>query len=129
MSIEELIRRHGLEPHPFEGWWRETAHLKGQSREGLQLIGAADEAHWHRIDAQTTYRLEEKGPAVISLSRDGQTAAGHRLVAPGSTLTVEAGVLRALSCLGAAALLRITLKPDCRVTDRDLMPDDWFPKP
>ncbi|MEM1380444.1 MAG: hypothetical protein AAGH41_07465 [Pseudomonadota bacterium] len=117
-----------MEPHPFEGWWRQTGRTLGAAREGLQLFAATDEAGWHRMPAETTYRLEEGGPVTLSLSFDQRTATARRLMQPGDALTVTPGTLRALACLGAAALVHIVLKPDCALTDRVLMPDDWFPQ-
>ncbi|MEM0930328.1 MAG: hypothetical protein AAGI89_13660 [Pseudomonadota bacterium] len=106
---------------------REVAHVPGESREILQALHGAEEAAWHKIDVPVTYRLEEGGPLIISVSSDETYADSHRLIAPGHALMVEPGAARTLTCLGAAVLFHITLTPDIGLTDRRLMPDDWFP--
>lgn len=128
-SADDLIAEHRLEPHPFEGYWRETGHERGLWREGLQLLKAVDEASWHGIEAEVSYTLVEGGPVAISLSANRTTAYGHKLLAPGDAVKVGPGVLRAISCLGAFALMRLRVEPDAALTDRQLMPDDWYPKP
>ncbi|GGY45135.1 hypothetical protein [Parvularcula lutaonensis] len=128
-SPEDLIRQHALLPHPFEGHWRETAHVKGIRREGLQLLTALDEAGWHGVEAEVSYTLEEGGPVALSLSSNRRTAYGYRLLTPGDAVKVGPAVLRAISCLGGHALLRLRLEPDVALTDRQLMPDDWYPQP
>ncbi|NRA29250.1 MAG: hypothetical protein HRU11_03230 [Parvularculaceae bacterium] len=128
MSLDPLIAKHRLSPHPFEGWWRALDESAGPTSEALQLLGALDEAGWHRFPAQVTYRLEEGGPVAITVSDDGEQASARRLVAVGDTLTVEPHEIRAVSCLGRAALLHLTVEPARPLTDRELMPDDWFPK-
>ena len=128
MTPESLIVQHRLEPHPFEGWWRPTSRAPGEYLEGLQLFRAMDEAGWHRFPSAITYSLVEGGPMVISLSPDGCQAEARRLVAEGDSINVEQAALRALSCLGSVALLRLTIRPDCALTDRELMPDDWYPQ-
>ncbi|MEO1041338.1 MAG: hypothetical protein AAFX52_03525 [Pseudomonadota bacterium] len=48
-------------------------------------------------------------------------------MAPGQAVEISHGLARTLSCLGASVLFRVTLTPDAALTDRILMPDDWFP--
>lgn len=129
MTIGSLINAKGLASHPFEGHWRETEHVLGEKRCGQQLLSAMDEAGWHSYEAEVTYTLKEAGPVAISLSHNGVTAYGHRLIEVGDTLKVGPGVLRSISCLGAHALLEETFSPDIALTDRQLMPDNWFPNP
>lgn len=94
----------------------------------LQFLGASDEAHWHRIDADVTYTLKRGGPLSISVSCDGISASGHRLVARNDSLVVTGNAIRALSCLGAEALFQVDVPPGFSVSDRQLMPDNWYPK-
>ncbi|MEM9837977.1 MAG: cupin domain-containing protein [Pseudomonadota bacterium] len=128
MTVDALIRAHQMQPHPFEGWWRQTARDVGEKREGLQLFSAMDEAGWHRMPAAMVYSLKDGGPVAISTSHDRRTAHADRLIRQGDSLPVAPGTLRALSCLGSFALLSVVLTPDCALTDRILMPDDWFPQ-
>ena len=95
----------------------------------MQLLTGIDEAGWHTLDAETSYTLMEGGPVAITLSHNGTSAYGHRLLAPSDSLKVGPGVLQATSCLGAFALLRVQLSPDAALTDRKLAPDDWVPGP
>ncbi|MEM9810139.1 MAG: cupin domain-containing protein [Pseudomonadota bacterium] len=129
MKSDDLITAHALRPHPFEGYWRETAHQSGQSREGLQLLMATDEAGWHQIRADVTFTLLEGGPIAMSLSGDGKTATGYHLTAPGQSFAIGPDIYRAIACLGAYALVSVSFSPDISISDRDLMPDDWYPKP
>lgn len=129
MTLEEIIAARRLVPHPFEGYWRETAHVGGSHRMGEQLLCATDEAGWHSYEAEITYRLEVGGPVAITLSHDGVSAYGQRLLTPGDTLQVASGVLRTVSCLGRHAILVITFAPDAALTDRQFMPDNWYPSP
>ncbi len=105
----------------------EASHVAGESRELLQALHGAEEAAWHKIDVPTTYSLEEGGPLIVSVSPDDVYADSHRLVAPGQAFTVEPGAARTLTCLGAFVLFRVTMAPDVSLTERVLMPDDWFP--
>lgn len=122
-----MIRAHRLAPHPFEGWWREAVHRPGEKRQGLHLLGALDEVGWHRVPADVSYRLAEGGPVSITVSPDGRVARPYRLIRAGDSATVPWGQIQALTCLGSAALLVVTLTPDCALTERELMPDNWFP--
>lgn len=127
MNLEALITQHRLSPHPFEGWWRPLEDDAACARQALQLLSALDDAGWHRFPTQVTYRLEEGGPVVISVSADGDKATANRLVTEGDTLTVEDHEIRAVSCLGRGALLHLSMEHARPLTDRELMPDNWFP--
>lgn len=129
MSVADLIAEHRLEPHPFEGWWRQTRLLPGKERAGLHLLSGLDEVPWHGIGAEVSYTLLAGGPVSVSTSPDGQRAAAHRLVRPADQVRLAEGALHALSCLGPFALLEVTLRPDLPLTARHLMPDDWYPQP
>ena len=76
-----------------------------------------------------TLTLIEGGPVALSLSGDGQSATGYHLTTAGQSFTIGPDMYRAMSCLGAYALLKLSLSPDISVSDRDLMPDDWYPQP
>ncbi|MEO1657357.1 MAG: hypothetical protein AAFR65_06515 [Pseudomonadota bacterium] len=101
--------------------------MPGESRTVLQALHGAEEAAWHKIDVKALYRLHEGGPLVVSVSPDDRYADCHRLVMPGQKVEVEAQAARTLTCLGAYVFFAITLTPDAGLTDRSLMPDDWYP--
>jgi hypothetical protein len=120
LTLRELIERHRLETHPFEGYFAED-------EDGyLQALGALDEAHWHRVEGEVAYALVEGGPAVLTFSADDRTARAVRLSAPGQSVLVPSGAARTFSCLGQAALLHVGA--DLGPAARYLMPDHWFPQ-
>ena len=116
-------------PHPFEGAWREREHEPGFRRQIEQRLLATEEAAWHVIKAEVRYRLIEGGPVVVSVSPDGIEAHAYKLLRDGDGIAVLAGKARTISCLGAEATLSLTFSPDIPISQRDLLPDDWYPGP
>ncbi len=127
MSLTEVISRRQMRPHPFEGHW---APLSTDPESGfLQCLSATEEAYWHRISAEVSYKVVEGGPLAVSVCEDGETAKGRQLLSGEPALTVREGAARTLSCLGAYVLFEVTSRPPTGPAERDLMPDGWYPKP
>ena len=129
-TIEEAAEAYRLAPDPDVGWSRQTDHVPGRLRAFLLLLDAAGFAPWHRVHAEVVWTHEDGGACALSRSADGVSAdAVHLGVTPGLArwARVPEGHAQALEPLGAWSLLRATYVPDARLTDRQAMPDDWFP--
>lgn len=127
-SIDQIVARLDLAPHPFEGWFRQTAHLPGQSRTFLLLITARTHVPWHRLPAHIHWTLKEGDRVVISHSMDGQQAEGTRLnLEDDPALLVPSKTYQTLECLGRWSLLEGRLGPDIPITERLHCPENWFP--
>ena len=131
-TAQEASFRLMLRPDPFEGWSREVAHALGARREVLQLIEATAPVPWHRLNARVLYAWEEGGPLAVSRSADGVEASCVTLggvAGQPREAELPAGEVRTLEAVGAWSVVRMVIEPDLKLTDRALMPDDWFPGP
>ena len=98
MSLDELIRRYGLSPHPEGGWYRETyrapAAMPGTQRSIctaiLYLLADGQRSRLHRIDADEIWHFHLGDPLqVIELVRDAP-ARVHVLSAERPQLVIPA---------------------------------------
>ena len=130
-TAEEAAEAYRLSPDPVQGWSRQTDHVPGRLRAFLYLLSGTDFAGWHRVPAEPVWTHEDGGACALSRSPDGVTADAVHLGASSGLARwtrVPEGHYQALEPMGAWSLLRATYVPDAKLTDRDLMPDDWFPR-
>ena len=148
MTVEPLIRRYGLEPHPEGGWYREVhrsgelvSRLDGQRRAALTailfLLPQGEISRWHRVsDADETWHHAGGAPLeLLALSPEGGELRHQRLSAvhvqpqgwPEETATplavVPAGWWQAARSLGAWSLVSCCVGPGFDFADFTLLRD------
>ena len=93
LSVEALVARLDLSPHPEGGWYRETwrAEAPAGTRAGgtaiLYLLEAGGRSHWHTVDAAELWLWHAGAPLAL-------------LTAPDEAGPVERVMLDALSPQG-----------------------------
>lgn len=130
-TAEEAAEAYRLAPDPVQGWSRQTDHVPGRLRAFLYLLSGTDFAGWHRVPAEVIWTYEDGGACALSRSPDGAKADAVHLGKAASLarwMRVPEGHYQALEPMGAWSLLRATYVPDAKLTDRVMMPDDWFPR-
>ena len=127
-GVKNAIARLGLAPHPFEGWFKETDHQRGQSRNFHLLIAAGTHVPWHRLPAQVVWQYKEGDPLGLSQSSDGVTADGIRLGPQGEAKwLVPANTYQTLETMGRWTVLEASLTPDIPISERIHCRENWFP--
>lgn len=126
-GIERIAAAHGLVPHPYEGWFRETGHVAGEERTILQLIAAGQFVPWYRLSADCRWGHEAGDPAILSTSPDGVRAAAITIAAGGREAAIAAGTWQTIETSGRWTMLRVVMVPDIAVSDRELAPEQWAP--
>lgn len=155
MTVEELIRRYDLQPHPEGGWYREVhrsaaqvTRADGQRRDALTailfLLQAGERSCWHRVrhadetwhhaggDPRELLCLPPQGGAVqrrrlLSL---GESSAPRQACPEGEPLgIVPAGWWQAAHSLGRWSLVSCCVGPGFDFADftllRDLPSPQW----
>ncbi len=98
-TVQELIERYGLAPHPEGGWYRETYRaartLPGSSRSVctaiLYLLAEGQRSRLHRIDADEIWHFHRGDPLhVVELVR-AAPARVHVLSAEAPQIVISAG--------------------------------------
>lgn len=151
MTVQELIRRYGLEPHPEGGWYRElhrsaarVSRADGQRRSALTailfLLPAGEISRWHRVSgADETWHHAGGAPLeLLRLPPGGQDArrlwlaavgddspAGEPSCDEGSTplAIVPAGWWQAARSLGCWSLVSCCVGPGFDFADFTLLRD------
>ena len=78
MTAEELIRTHGLVPHPEGGWYRET--WRAPAEPGQRAAASAvyyvmppgEESHWNRVDADEIWLWHGGDTVEVSIADSDQ---------------------------------------------------------
>ena len=110
MTVPELIRHYGLQPHPEGGWYRElhrsasrVRRADGLERSGLTtilfLLSAGVVSSWHRVTgADESWHHAGGAPLeLLCLSPRGESLQRHRLAAVESALARPSGSAPELS--------------------------------
>lgn len=135
MTVEALVRRLGLAPHPEGGFYRETfrSPVVVQTPRGPRaastaiwflLPGGAFSA-WHRVASEEVWHHYDGDPVTLhTLSPEGDYRAevlGHDVDAgQAPQRVVPAGTWQAASCEGAFALCGCTVAPGFEFSDFEL---------
>jgi uncharacterized protein len=141
LSVDEVVRRLDLRPHPEGGFYRET--FRDERRDGAgraastaiyYLLGTGDVSEWHRVDAAEIWHFYAGAPLVLTMSPDGHDAAAHHLgpdLLSGQRpqLVVPAGWWQTATSLGAWTLVGCTVAPGFRFEGFELAPPGWRPTP
>ena len=97
-SVEALITRYGLVPHPEGGWYRETYRaartLPGTGRSVctaiLYLLAAGQRSRLHRIDADEIWHFHQGDPLQLVELVAGAPARVHLLSAENPQVVIPA---------------------------------------
>ena len=122
----ELIRLHGLEPHPEGGHYRRIhasaveVEDKGLRRPAMTairyLLCAEERSAWHRVDADEAWHWQQGGPLeLLQFDAPGGVLSRTRLApAPdGEALSciVPAGTWQSARAMAGAVLVQCTVAP------------------
>jgi predicted cupin superfamily sugar epimerase len=138
LSVADVARRLGLQPHPEGGWYRETfrdgepGDGRGYSTAIYYLLGEGDRSHWHRVDAVEVWHHYAGAPLELSLSADGLAVAHHRLsgdIADGGEpqIVVPRRHWQSAVSLGAWTLVGCTVAPGFVFSGFEMAPPDFTP--
>jgi predicted cupin superfamily sugar epimerase len=137
MTLEEVIRTLGLQPHPEGGYYVETHRDEappGQRSSGTAIyyaLGHGERSHWHRIDAAEIWHFYAGAPLELSLS----TGKGVETCMLGPDLAggqrpqvvVPPHHWQAARSLDDWTLVGCTVSPGFEFSEFDIAPPDWAP--
>ena len=142
MNVEQLIRRHGLQPHPEGGWYRElhrspeSVHRQdGQRRAALTailfLLPQGEISRWHRVSHadETWHHAGGAALELVSLPPLGGDLRRQRLASAlidddsEPLAIVPAGWWQAARSLGAWSLMSCCVGPGFEFADFTLLRD------
>ena len=125
---ETLIARHGLQPHPEGGWYRETWRAEAASGERspgtaiLFLLEEGQSSHWHLVDADELWFWHVGAPLDLRIGRETVTLDGAHPQA-----RVPAGEWQAAKAQGGWAFVSCVVVPGFDFAGFTLAPPGWEP--
>ena len=138
LSSAEIIALLELERHPEGGWYRQTfedtpeAGQRAQSTAIYYLLEAADNSHWHKVDAAEVWHWYGGAPLKLLLSHEGKVideyvlgpdlAAGQR-----PQVVVPRHSWQTARSLGDWTLVGCTVAPGFQFSGFELAPAEWSP--
>jgi predicted cupin superfamily sugar epimerase len=136
-SVDALVERYGLEPHPEGGWyrrfWQHDDEHDGRPLASAihYLLPAGVASRWHRVDAAELWYHHLGDPLLLSASADGDVVEQHEL-GPGDapaqlSWAVPAGSWQSAATTGAYTLVSCTVVPAFVWDGFELAPDGWAP--
>ena len=133
MTVDRIIAKLGLQPHPEGGWYRQT--WVGPVVDGRAsgtaihfLLKAGERSHWHRVDADEVWLWHAGAPLVLSL---GETEARDLVLGPdvlggqSPQIVVPKGWWQAARSLGEWTLVSCTVSPGFRFEGFELATPDF----
>jgi predicted cupin superfamily sugar epimerase len=84
-SVESIIRRLGLTPHPEGGYFRETWRdpapdgERGSGTAIYYLLKAGEVSRWHRVDAVEIWHFYAGDPLELRIAESGAETTTHIL--------------------------------------------------
>ena len=136
MHADDVIARHGLEPHPEGGHYRETFRAeapmggRGAVSAIYYLLRAGETSAWHRIDAVEIWHHYAGASLRLSLCFDGLTVTERLLgtVADAEPhAVVPSGCWQSAVSLGEWTLVGCTVAPAFEFSGFELAPTGWRP--
>lgn len=136
MSVDAIIARLGLTPHPEGGHYRETYRHQDEGR-GLctaihYLLQQGERSHWHKVDAVEIWAWHGGEPLRLSIAEPGQKP--RDLILGGDILSghavhavVPAHAWQAAEPLGAWALVSCVVAPAFDFAGFEMAPPGWRP--
>ena len=138
-SVEELITRLGLQPHPEGGHYRETwrgpAGPDGRhiGTSIIYLLVAGRRAHWHRIDATELWHFHAGAPCHLDVFDDETGTIRTAVLGPELTgdhhpqAIVEPHRWQSAETIGEWSLVGCTVTPAFEFDHFELAPPGWEP--
>lgn len=140
-SIDQLVARLGLEPHPEGGHFRRTWTADGDGGGSgraagssiLYLLPADLDSRWHRIDAAELWHHAAGAPLQLSTWAGGSDPVHRRTLGPDLAdgevpqVVVEPHVWQSARSLGAWSLATCVVVPEFRVDGFEMLPEGWSP--
>ena len=72
MTVDEIIRNLGLQPHPEGGWYRQTWEAEDGPRASgtciYFLLSRSERSHWHKVDATEIWHFYSGAPLILRLA-------------------------------------------------------------
>jgi uncharacterized protein len=137
-TVERLVGRLGLEPHPEGGWYRQTwrhGAAEGERPAGTAiyyLLAAGQRSHWHRVDAAEVWHFYAGEPLRLSVQAgDGPTETvtlgADVLGGQQPQAVVPAGAWQSAESTGSWTLVGCTVSPGFTFEGFELAPPRWAP--
>lgn len=139
-TIDDLVLRLALEPHPEGGFYHRTWTSDERLDDGrsagssiLFLLPADVTSRWHRIDANELWQHAAGAPLRLSTWAGGSAAVQHHLLGPDLTdgevpqVVVEPHVWQSARSLGAWSLATCVVVPEFRFDGFEMLPEGWSP--
>ena len=134
-SAAEIVAEYSLAPHPEGGWFRETFRASASPGERpastsiLFLLGAGENSHWHRVDADEHWLFHAGDPLALQIvTADGGIDAliGND---PGLSpqAVVPAGAWQAARSTGRWSLVGCVVAPGFDFAGFELAEPGWQP--
>lgn len=86
MTLQDIITRLDLAPHPEGGHYRQTWIAGGEGRPSgtciYFLLGEGERSHWHKVDATEIWLYHAGAPLVLSVSATEAGPAEDLLLTP-----------------------------------------------
>jgi len=125
---QALIARHGLQPHPEGGWYRETWRAEtepGAPSAGTAILFLLEEgqgSHWHKVDAAELWFWHAGAPLDLRIGDATVT-----LEAANPQALVPAGEWQAARPRGGWAFVSCVVVPGFDFAGFTLAPPGWEP--
>lgn len=141
MTVEDIVARLALAPHPEGGFYRETfrdsACLPGSSRAASTaiyfLLPAGVISRWHKVDAAEVWHWHAGAPLLLAIAqRPGDGITLHRLgidldSGEQPQAIVPAGAWQQAESLGAWTLVGCTVAPGFEFSSFTMAAAGWVP--
>lgn len=136
-TVEAIVARLGLRPHPEGGHYAETYRHdaedggRGACTSIYYLLKAGESSHWHRVDAVEVWNFHAGDPLKLKIAEAGMVrelvlgsdvAAGQM---PQAVVPVQAW--QAAEPLGAWTLVGCTVAPAFEFAGFEMAPPGWHP--
>lgn len=139
-TIDDLVRRLALEPHPEGGYYRRTWTSDERFDDGrsagssiLFLLPTDVTSRWHRIDATELWQHAAGAPLELSTWAGGRAPVQHHLLGPDLVdgqvpqVVVDPHVWQSARSLGAWSLATCVVVPEFRFEGFEMLPEGWAP--
>jgi predicted cupin superfamily sugar epimerase len=137
-TVEEVLRRFGLQPHPEGGFFRETwrhadpAGGRGAGTAILFLLRAGEVSRWHRVDATEIWHAYAGTAATLRIvsaagARQEIRLGDHLLAGERPQAIVPAGAWQQTEAGDGWALFGCTVSPAFDFAGFEMAPPGWEP--
>ena len=86
MTVDDLIARLGLQPHPEGGHYRQTWIAGNTGRATgtciYYLLQAGEKSHWHKVDATEIWLYHAGAPLILSTAATDEGPARDAVLGP-----------------------------------------------